>query len=176
MLHRVVARMQFPSGSGLPGWCQAQMAVRYGQAQMIRAGTPVAEHPVNTVSGDRFVCDVALADKPAAVDALATLSDHNVLGQAVPLPGPEPEPSFVQYHLCDHDAPKGGCVIVARYDGPGPDVVTDDSPQPWQPWTSGLNADLYQLGDEVTHNGQTWVAVVGNNHWEPGAFGWEVVV
>lgn len=43
----------------------------------------------------------------------------------------------------------------------------------WQPW-SGLNEDLYQIGDVVTHNGQTWTATVGDNHWEPGVFGWAV--
>lgn len=41
----------------------------------------------------------------------------------------------------------------------------------WQPW-SGLNADLHQIGDQVTHNGSNWEAVNGDNHWEPGVFGW----
>ena len=26
-----------------------------------------------------------------------------------------------------------------------------------------------------THNGQRWIATVGNNHWEPGVYGWEPV-
>jgi hypothetical protein len=45
-----------------------------------------------------------------------------------------------------------------------------NEPQPWKPW-DGHNSSLYQVGDRVTHNGQTWTATVGNNHWEPGAPG-----
>lgn len=58
------------------------------------------------------------------------------------------------------------------------DFVEPVGPQPWEPWT-GFNEDLYQIGDQVTHNGQTWEATAGNNHWEPGAPGtsalWVVV-
>jgi hypothetical protein len=56
---------------------------------------------------------------------------------------------------------------------------TGEVPEPtvpdWQPWTSGLNEDLYQIGDEVMHNGQHWRATLGDNHWEPGVAGWELV-
>jgi hypothetical protein len=44
----------------------------------------------------------------------------------------------------------------------------------WKPW-DGHNASLYQIGDEVMHNGTHWRATVGNNHWEPGVFGWAAV-
>ena len=43
----------------------------------------------------------------------------------------------------------------------------------WTPWTSGLNEDLHQVGDQVTHNGLDWEATLGNNFWEPGSgTGW----
>ena len=45
----------------------------------------------------------------------------------------------------------------------------------WTPWTSGLNGDLYQVGDEVSHNGSDWRATTGNNYWEPGVFGWVAI-
>jgi hypothetical protein len=48
----------------------------------------------------------------------------------------------------------------------------NDTPAAWKPWTSGLNADLYQIGDRVTHKGAVWRATTGNNHWEPSVFGW----
>lgn len=54
---------------------------------------------------------------------------------------------------------------------PDPDPV---GPAAWVPW-DGNNANLYQIGDRVTHNGQTWEATAANNHWEPGVFGWVVV-
>ena len=43
----------------------------------------------------------------------------------------------------------------------------------WTAWTSGLNEDLYQVGDQVTHNGGDWEATLGNNYWPPGSgTGW----
>jgi hypothetical protein len=43
----------------------------------------------------------------------------------------------------------------------------------WTPWPGF--GPLYQVGAQVTHNGQTWQATTGNNVWEPGVFGWVVV-
>ena len=40
--------------------------------------------------------------------------------------------------------------------------------------------DAYKIGDKVIHNGQTWVCTLGDgaglNSWEPGVYGWEIVV
>ena len=44
----------------------------------------------------------------------------------------------------------------------------------WVPWNS-YPATLYQIGDTVTHNGILYIATTGNNYWEPGVFGWNVV-
>ena len=56
------------------------------------------------------------------------------------------------------------------------DAVEPSEPEipDWQPW-DGHNESLHQVGDEVMHNGTHWRATVGNNHWEPGVFGWSVV-
>jgi len=60
-------------------------------------------------------------------------------------------------------------------------------PSQVEPWVQPLDQfDAYKLvnpftgePDQVTHNGQTWRVVqadgAGNNVWEPGVFGWEVV-
>jgi len=46
----------------------------------------------------------------------------------------------------------------------------------WTAWTSGLNEDLYQAGDQVTHNGSDWEATLGNNYWTPGSgTGWVAI-
>jgi len=51
--------------------------------------------------------------------------------------------------------------------------VTGGTLPAWAAWTSGLNADLYQIGDQVTHNGSNWEATLGNNYWTPGSgTGW----
>ena len=44
------------------------------------------------------------------------------------------------------------------------------------PWVQPVGAqDAYQIGDRVTHNGQTWESTAANNVWAPGVFGWTVV-
>jgi len=50
----------------------------------------------------------------------------------------------------------------------------EDGPQPWeQPLGAGYG---YLKGAKVTHNGFVWESVFdGENVWEPGVFGWEVV-
>ena len=53
------------------------------------------------------------------------------------------------------------------------DVSSETIPE-WTPW-DGHNENLYQIGDEVMYNGQHWIATVGDNHWQPGVFGWELV-
>ena len=121
MLHRLRAQMRFPDGHWGPTWCRDQMAVRYGQAVHIRQAEPAEESPVNLVEGNLFRCDLPLMDEAAAVDALATLSDANVLGQTVPLLVLDSvlRPSWVEHHRCDHaDDVRGGCVVVELREGP----------------------------------------------------------
>lgn len=44
------------------------------------------------------------------------------------------------------------------------------------PWVQPLGGhDAYNLGDQVTHNGQTWESTINANVWEPGVHGWVVV-
>lgn len=42
-------------------------------------------------------------------------------------------------------------------------------------WEQPDSTNPYKTGDKVTHNGKTWVSIVDNNVWEPGAYGWEEV-
>jgi len=53
---------------------------------------------------------------------------------------------------------------------PEPEPPPDEWPA-WKPW-DGNNANLYQVGAKVSHNGKRWVSNTPNNHWEPGVFGW----
>ena len=41
----------------------------------------------------------------------------------------------------------------------------------WKPWDN-QPASLYAKDAKVSHNGRRWTADVGNNHWEPGVYGW----
>lgn len=40
-------------------------------------------------------------------------------------------------------------------------------------WEQPDSTNPYMKGDKVTHNGKTWVSLVDNNVWEPGAVGSE---
>lgn len=44
------------------------------------------------------------------------------------------------------------------------------APPAWVQPTGGH--DAYQIGDRVTHNGQTWTCNMANNVWKPGVYGW----
>jgi hypothetical protein len=64
----------------------------------------------------------------------------------------------------------------------GGDYAGDGGPPPGgdpEPWVQKNAPPYYQMGDQVTHNGQTWEVTAtdggGNNVWEPGVFGWTVV-
>ena len=42
-------------------------------------------------------------------------------------------------------------------------------------WTQPLGAtDAYNMGDEVSHNGQIWTSDLDGNVWEPGVYGWTI--
>lgn len=39
-------------------------------------------------------------------------------------------------------------------------------------WEQPDSTNAYMAGDNVTHNGKTWVSDIDNNVWEPGVYGW----
>lgn len=40
-------------------------------------------------------------------------------------------------------------------------------------WSQPLGSeDAYQLGDEVSYEGDIWVSDISNNVWQPGVYGW----
>lgn len=52
--------------------------------------------------------------------------------------------------------------------------IKSDTIEEWYQKTAGID-ELYQVGDQVTHNGFTWKSDYPNNVWEPGVFGWTKV-
>ncbi len=61
------------------------------------------------------------------------------------------------------DAPS----LFAKVLIPDPTVVPE--------WEQPDSTNPYMKGDKVTHNGKTWVSLVDNNVWEPGATGTEAL-
>lgn len=58
-------------------------------------------------------------------------------------------------------------------------VLTDPIGESVFAWVQPDSTNPYMTGDKVIHNGETWVSLVDNNVWEPGATGtetlWEIV-
>jgi chitodextrinase len=50
---------------------------------------------------------------------------------------------------------------------PDPDVIPE--------WEQPDSTNPYMKDDKVTHNGKTWISLVDNNVWEPGATGTEAL-
>lgn len=44
------------------------------------------------------------------------------------------------------------------------------------PWEQPDSTNTYKKGDKVSHKGNIWVSTVDTNSWEPGVYGWEIVV
>lgn len=42
-------------------------------------------------------------------------------------------------------------------------------------WEQPDSTNPYMTGDKVTYDGKTWVSIVDNNVWAPGAYGWQEV-
>lgn len=42
-------------------------------------------------------------------------------------------------------------------------------------WEQPDSTNPYMTGDKVLYEGKTWVSIVDNNVWAPGAYGWEEV-
>ena len=58
--------------------------------------------------------------------------------------------------------------LWARVLIPDPDQIPD--------WVQPESTNPYMTGDKVTHNGSTWISTVDHNVWEPGVYGWELVI
>ena len=61
--------------------------------------------------------------------------------------------------------PEVSVSLFAKVLIPDPDIIPE--------WEQPDSTNPYMKGDKVTYNGKTWVSVVDNNVWVPGAYGWE---
>ena len=161
-IHRLRARLLFSKSSGLAAWTKDQMDVRHGQAVHINPGMANEEQKKNEISDidtdhELFVCDLPLHDLAAVQDAFATLTDHNVLGQA--LTDAEGGRSWVEHHTCHHDeVPPQPCQIEAKEFSP--DNSTDE-------WQAGVD---YVVGDRVMYDGTEYECLQAHTSqtgWEP---------
>lgn len=61
--------------------------------------------------------------------------------------------------------PKDAPSLFAKVLIPDPETIPE--------WVQPDSTNPYAKGDKVTHNGKTWVSLIDNNVWEPGATGTE---
>ena len=72
--------------------------------------------------------------------------------------------TVLQAHTSQPDwKPTAAPSLFAKVLIPDPSVVPE--------WEQPDSTNPYMKGDKVKHNGKTWVSLVDNNVWEPGAVG-----
>ena len=74
--------------------------------------------------------------------------------------------------LTDHTSqsdwePDKAVSLFARVLIPDPEDVPE--------WVQPDSTNPYMKGDEVKHNGKTWISTLDNNVWEPGVAGWDEI-
>ena len=61
-------------------------------------------------------------------------------------------------------------------DAPSLWAKVGDPTEEFPAWSQPIGShDAYMSGDKVAHKDQNWISTIGNNVWEPGVYGWEVV-
>lgn len=74
----------------------------------------------------------------------------------------------LQAHTAQEDwTPEAAPSLWAKVLIPDPDTIPE--------WEQPDSTNPYMTGDQVTHNGKTWVSDIDNNVWEPGVYGWTEV-
>ena len=72
--------------------------------------------------------------------------------------------TVLQAHTSQPDwKPAAAPSLFAKVLIPDPTVIPE--------WEQPDSTNPYMKGDKVKHNGKTWVSLVDNNVWEPGAVG-----
>ena len=72
--------------------------------------------------------------------------------------------TVLQAHTSQPDwKPAAAPSLFAKVLIPDPSVVPE--------WEQPDSTNPYMKGDKVKHNGKTWVSLIDNNVWEPGAVG-----
>jgi len=168
MAFRFRCNLRFQPGSGMAAWAHAQNSVRIGMAYHLNESAANEEKSRHTVEGDTYRANFFFPGEELALDTFATLTAGSVTAWLKP--DTDGDRSFVDVHECGHDQdPPAPCPQPTVI---WPPTVTGPAVEAWQPW-DGISND-YQLGAEVTHNGQTWTSThPGQNTWEPGTTGTE---
>lgn len=144
------------------------MAERYSQARLAAAMQVLADR----VLASQVVADQLSEDELAAS---AILFDTWRVGVVYTAKKVLERNGFVYAVTLNHTsqsdwAPEVATTLFRRINQSAPGEIPT-----WQPW-DGHNESLHQVGSEVMHNGLHWRSNAPNNHWEPGAFGWDQVV
>lgn len=154
------------------------MRINSTQANTLRGnyGNYHALDPVPLPDTDDYILTDAVLDEPAFAPALATL-------EALPVyPAWQADTAYATDNVVEYG--ERLWLIVqphtsqAGWEPPNVGALwrTAHEPGTIPAWVAPTGAhDAYQLGDRVTHNGQTWESTVANNVWEPGVYGWVVV-
>ena len=75
---------------------------------------------------------------------------------------------ILQDHTSQADwTPDAAPSLFAKVLIPDPETILE--------WEQPDSTNPYAKGDNVTHNGKTWISDIDGNVWEPGVYGWNEV-
>lgn len=124
----------------------------------------------------------------AFINSLITLRKAATDEQAVDAPAVYPEwKEDVQYYINDRVLYNGTLYKVLADHTSQETWTPTDAPSLFTkvlipddekiyPWEQPDSTNAYKKDDKVTHNDKTWISIIDNNVWEPGVYGWEVIV
>lgn len=115
--------------------------------------------------------------------ALATLPDENAVDAVTLFQKWKPNKDYVMgYRLQWNDKLYRVVQQHTSQEGWEPDktpALFTEIPKPGEipEWKQPTGAqDAYMTGEKVCHDGKIWMSDVDNNVWEPGVYGWSVVI
>lgn len=129
--------------------------------------------------------DKARQLRPLIVKASASLSDEDALEAVELFAAWQMDTAYAAEQRVRYGGKLYRCVQGhTSQEGWEPDktpalwVRVDNPAEEWPEWHQPQGAhDAYAVGKKVSHNGKHWINTYGDgNIWEPGVFGWEVVI
>mgnify|MGYP000397319037 CR=1 FL=1 len=169
MAYRFRATLKFNSNgitNSIAGWCDNQASQRMDMAFHINQGARNEEQSYHNVenNGEFWRCNIFVPDDSQSIleDLFAQIES---IWSNVYTPQNEMDMrGRMDIHKCYNDENKP-CEQ--------PYMVKKETYSEIEEWVQPKGShDAYNIGDKVTHNGDTWESTIDANTYEPGIYGW----
>jgi len=161
---------------------EAEIAGLPDLTETLLAARAAAQRKAERTQPEKLAAALEVIAKQVVKPALVNLSEADILAVSVMFPDWEVGAKYLTGDVVNYNGEPVEILQphTSQADWLPPDVpalykrfIADGQVTAWvQP--QGAN-DAYQIGQQVTHNGQTWESTSADNVWEPGVYGWTVV-